>query len=170
MKIFNLKSLKSTTLKWTPGSTTWPIYSILEHNMNFPSKSKTVTFSDFLMLAIRYNFSKTFSNFRSVDFGPKNDPFLPTGDNMGFTSKPKTVTLNHFLMPVVGYNFRKAHWTDLERSSKIKILSSKMSYLPYFKQNNFSQNFSQQTKTVTLTHFLMPFIRNNFRKKSTKQI
>ena len=35
MSKFNLKRLTSTKLQWTPGSITWPIYRIFEHNVNF---------------------------------------------------------------------------------------------------------------------------------------
>ena len=58
MNKFNLKRLTSTKLKWTPGSITWPIYRIFEHNVNFPSKSKTDTCIHFLMPVIRHNFRK----------------------------------------------------------------------------------------------------------------
>ena len=58
MNKFNLKRLTSTKLKWTPGSITWPIYRIFEHNVNFPSKSKTDICIHFLMPVIRHNFRK----------------------------------------------------------------------------------------------------------------
>ena len=38
--------------------------------------------------------------FKSIDFGPQNDPFPHFRHNQKFLSKSKTITLNHFFMPV----------------------------------------------------------------------
>ena len=65
-------------------------------------------------------------------------------------------------MPFIRYNFRKKY-RKLKKTSKMLILDPKKCCLPCFRNSN---NYPLNTKTVTFTHFLMPFIKHKFREVS----
>ena len=66
---------------------------LFEHNLNFPCKSETVTFTHSLMPVISCNLKKTIKNrfkekFKNADFGCKNEPFSPFCKTFPHTTKP----------------------------------------------------------------------------------
>lgn len=80
--------------------------------------------------------------------------------NTNFLSKSRTAIFAQFLMPVIKCNFRKIWLTDLEKSFKMLLLGSKMTYLPYF---GYNKNFLQEDGSL---HFLCVYWTLPLCKKS----